>query len=80
MYSVRPFVSVMWDGLDSEKAYVFGGRSFSVYEATDNGLELVYDSGSEFEEITADQLPDYFNTSNDKTSIDNRSGKKGPRT
>ena len=72
------FNTNMWDGLDSDKAYVFGGRSFSVYEATDNGLVLVYDSGSEFEEITAQKLPDYFNTSNDKNSIDNRSGKKGP--
>ena len=72
------FNANMWDGLDSNKAYVFGGRSFSIYEATDNGLVLVYDSGSEFEEITAQKLPDYFNTSNDKTSIDNRSGKKGP--
>lgn len=72
------FNANMWDGLDGEKAYVFGGRSFSIYEATDNGLTLVYDSGSEFEEITAQKLPDYFNTSNDKTSIDNRSGKKGP--
>lgn len=72
------FNANMWDGLDSEKAYVFGGRSFSVYEATDNGLTLVFDSGSDFEEITAQKLSDYFNTSNDKTSIDNRSGKKGP--
>lgn len=72
------FNAIMWDGLDSEKAYVFGGRSFSVYEATDNGFVLVYDSGSEFEEITAQKLPDNFNTSNDKNSIDNRSGKKGP--
>lgn len=72
------FNANLWDGLDSDKAYVFGGRSFSVYEATDNGLVLVYDSGSEFEEITAQKLPDYFNTSNDKNSIDNRSGKKGP--
>ena len=68
----------MWDGLDGEKAYVFGGRSFSIYEATDNGLVLVYDSGSDFEKITADTLANYFNTSNDKTSADNRSGKKGP--
>lgn len=29
------------------------------------------------EKITAEILPDYFNTSNDKTSPDNRSGKKG---
>lgn len=52
--------------------------SISISPATDNGLKLIYDSGSEFEEIMAEKLSDYFNTSNDKTSIDNRSGKKGP--
>ncbi|MGN0585770.1 MAG: choice-of-anchor I family protein, partial [Oscillospiraceae bacterium] len=72
------FNANMWDGLDESKAYVFGGRSFSIYEATENGLTLVYDSGSDFEEITASVLPEYFNASNDKTSLDNRSGKKGP--
>lgn len=72
------FNANMWDGLDNDKAYVFGGRSFSIYEVTANGLDLVFDSGSEFEQVTAEKLPDYFNTSNDKTSLDNRSGKKGP--
>ena len=72
------FDATKWDGLDNEKAYVFGGRSFSIYEVGDNGLTLVYDSGSDFETITAEKLPGYFNASNDKTSLDNRSGKKGP--
>ena len=72
------FNATMWDGLDQSKAYVFGGRSFSLYEVTDAGLKLVYDSGSDFEEITAKQLPKYFNCSNDKIKLDNRSGKKGP--
>lgn len=72
------FNAAMWDGLDENNAYVFGGRSFSIYEATDNGLSLVYDSGSDFEKITADVLPEYFNASNDKITLDNRSGKKGP--
>lgn len=72
------FNANMWDGLDESKAYVFGGRSFSIYEATESGLTLVYDSGSDFEEITASVLPEYFNASNDKISFDNRSGKKGP--
>ena len=72
------FNANMWDGLDTDKAYVFGGRSFSIYEATNNGLTLVYDSGSDFEKITAEVLPDYFNASNDKITLDNRSGKKGP--
>lgn len=72
------FNATMWDGLDESKAYVFGGRSFSIYEATADGLNPVFDSGSDFENVTAEVLPDYFNASNDKTSIDNRSGKKGP--
>ena len=72
------FNATMWDGLDTDKAYVFGGRSFSLYEVGTDGLTLVYDSGSDFETITAKQLPDYFNCSNDKISLDNRSGKKGP--
>ena len=72
------FNAGMWDGLDSDKDYIFGGRSFSIYEAAADGLKLVFDSGSEFEEVTAEKLPDYFNASNDKTSPDNRSGKKGP--
>ena len=72
------FNANLWDGLDTNKAYIFGGRSFSLYEVTDAGLSLVYDSGSDFEEITAKQLPKYFNCSNDKIKLDNRSGKKGP--
>lgn len=77
-YKVVWFNANMWDGLDNDKDYVFGGRSFSIYEATSNGLNLVFDSGSEFEQVTAEKLPDYFNASNDKISLDNRSGKKGP--
>lgn len=72
------FDAAKWDGLDQSKAYVFGGRSFSIYEATASGLNLVFDSGSGFEEVTAAKLPAFFNCSNDKTSPDNRSGKKGP--
>lgn len=72
------FNADMWDGLSDDKDYVFGGRSFSIYEVTGDGLNLVFDSGSEFEEVTAEKLPDYFNASNDKISLDNRSGKKGP--
>ncbi len=72
------FNANLWDGLDDSKAYAFGGRSFSIYDVTDGGMTLVYDSGSDFETITAEVLPKYFNASNDKISMDNRSGKKGP--
>ena len=42
------------------------------------GIREVFTSGSEFERLTAQYLPDYFNCSNDDKSLDDRSGKKGP--
>lgn len=65
-----------FDGLEEDKNYVLGGRSFSVWDA--DTMELVYDSGSDFEKITAEMYPDYFNSNNKSLEIDNRSGKKGP--
>lgn len=65
-----------YDGLEAGKRYVFGGRSFSIFDG--DTMELVYDSGSELEQITAGLLPEIFNCSNDKVKLDNRSGKKGP--
>lgn len=56
--------------------YMLGGRSFSIYEA--DTMKQVYDSGSDFEKITAEWIPDYFNTSNSKAKLDDRSEKKGP--
>lgn len=72
------FNTDLWDGLDDSKDYVFGGRSFSIYQVSEDGLTPVFDSEGDFEAITAKKLPDYFNASNNKTSLDNRSGKKGP--
>ena len=54
-----------------EALYTYGGRSFSIFDA--DTMELVFDSGSEFEKITAEALPEYFNTSNDEISYDKRS-------
>lgn len=56
--------------------YLYGARSFSIWNAAD--MSQVYDSGSDFERITAERLPRYFNASNDKPEMDNRSTKKGP--
>ena len=58
--------------------FLLGGRSFSVYEVTDSGLTQVYDSGSDFERITAQAYPDYFNASNKNNKLDSRSDAKGP--
>ncbi|MFY0484094.1 choice-of-anchor I family protein [Flavobacterium sp. PLA-1-15] len=65
------------DGL-FEEIHVFGTRSFSIWNATTK--QLVYDSGDDFERITATD-PVYgaiFNASNDNKNFKNRSDNKGP--
>ncbi|KAB8137488.1 hypothetical protein F9U64_09195 [Gracilibacillus oryzae] len=59
-----------------EALYSFGGRSFSIFDA--DTMELVYDSGSEFEEIILEAMPQHFNTNNDELKFDGRSDGKGP--
>ncbi len=48
------------DDGEFEDLYLFGGRSFSAFEVADDGLELVYDSGNEFERTYAEQFPAGF--------------------
>ena len=72
------FKSSDFDGLDEETDYIFGGRSFTVFEVTDDGLREVFTSGDDFEAITADLYPEFYNASNDNAVLDDRSGKKGP--
>ena len=67
-----------YDGLREDMDYLFGGRSFTMFQVMDNGLVEVFDSKNDFEALTAKYLPEYFNCSNDDLSIDDRSGKKGP--
>lgn len=55
--------------------YAFGARSFSIRRSDGT---LVYDSGSQFEEITGSAYPDFFNSNNDANNFDNRSDNKGP--
>jgi len=58
-----------------EELYVFGGRSFSIF--TTDG-ERVFDSGSDFEDITAERFGDQFNNDNNEHDPDGRSDNKGP--
>ncbi|MGD1711834.1 choice-of-anchor I family protein [Dapis sp. BLCC M172] len=61
---------------DFDELYAFGGRSFSIWN--EHGA-LVFDSGDDFEQITAKLFPDFFNSNNDDNdSFDNRSDNKGP--
>ena len=63
------------DDGEYEQLYAFGGRSFSIFDTEGN---LVFDSGSDFERITAEQVPDFFNSDNDENTFDTRSDNKGP--
>jgi len=54
----------------------FGARSFTIRN-TDG--DIVFDSGSDFEDKTAERIPAGFNSTNDKNgSFDKRSDDKGP--
>ncbi|MGE9294965.1 MAG: choice-of-anchor I family protein [Puniceicoccales bacterium] len=65
---------------DYDQIVAFGGRSFSIFRVTGGGtgLTLVYDSGADFEKITASLQPEFFNASNDESEFDARSDDKGP--
>ena len=56
--------------------YSFGSRSFTIWD-TSTG-RAVFDSGSDMERITAQQLGGSFNASNDSNDGDDRSDDKGP--
>ena len=59
-----------------ENLYSFGSRSFTIWD-TSTG-RAVFDSGSDMERITAQQLGGSFNASNDSNDGDDRSDDKGP--
>ncbi len=58
-----------------EKVVTYGTRSFSIWSSTG---DLVFDSGSDFESLTAGLQFDTFNASNDEPDPDKRSDDKGP--
>ena len=63
------------DGACYEDIYAFGARSFSIWNAE---LQQVWDSGAEFERITAERYPEDFNSNHVENGRDNRSDNKGP--
>ncbi|MCC6295854.1 MAG: alkaline phosphatase, partial [Pseudomonadales bacterium] len=63
------------DGSCYEDIYAFGARSFSIWTAD---LEQVYDSGADYERVTAEMFPDHFNSNHRENSFDSRSDDKGP--
>lgn len=68
-----------YDGLfENGRNYTFGARSFSIFKVNKAGMELVFDSGADFEKKIAEIIPEYFNVSNNNVKMEDRSGKKGP--
>ncbi len=63
------------DGTCYSELYTFGGRGFSVW--TTDG-EQVFDSGSDFERITHDANPEFFNSNHSASNLEGRSDDKGP--
>lgn len=63
------------DGSCYEDIYAFGARSFSIWTAD---LEQVYDSGADYERITAEAFPDHFNSNHRENTLETRSDDKGP--
>ena len=58
-----------------DAAYAYGARSFTIWDQ--NGL-AVYDSGDDFERITASVHGAQFNNGDDENASDSRSENKGP--
>lgn len=75
---VRVIDHEVTDGMPEGKQVLFSSRSFSIFRVEEDGLTQVFDSGKDFEELTASYIPEYFNCSNDDNEYDSRSPKKGP--
>jgi hypothetical protein len=75
--AVNTLGDVDGDG-DFDEIYVMGSRSFSIFNS--GNINLMYDSGNDFEQITnADAtFGGLFNTDNESNAKKNRSDNKGP--
>lgn len=60
---------------DFDEIHALGARSFSVWNSSGS---LLYDSGDQFEKITARNSPTLFNSEGLSTQFDSRSDNKGP--
>lgn len=58
-----------------EQLFAYGARSFSIFDANAN---LVFDSGDDFEKISAEKHGNAFNNDEDTNEGDARSANKGP--
>jgi hypothetical protein len=71
---VSPFNGDLDNDGDFDQLWSYGARSVSIWDENGN---LVFDSGDEIAQITANAFPDNFNATNDENNFDNRSDDKG---
>lgn len=76
--AVSPYSGDIDGDGDFDQIHSFGARSFSIWNAETGAL--MYDSGDEFERITANDpiYAELFNASNSNNNFKNRSDNKGP--
>jgi hypothetical protein len=76
--AVSPYSGDIDGDGDFDEIHVFGSRSFSIWNGATG--DLVYDSGDDFEKITANdpEFKSLFNASNSNNKLKNRSDNKGP--
>jgi len=60
---------------DYDRLYTLGTRSFAIWSSDGR---LVFDSGDDFEQKTAEAVPRFFNTADDANRFDSRSPDRGP--
>ena len=63
------------DGTCYDELYSFGSRSFSIW---DTAGAQIFDSGDDFEQITAAANPEWFNSNHSESNLEGRSEDKGP--
>jgi hypothetical protein len=74
--TVSSFPTTFNDAGEIEQAYSLGARSFTIWDRRGN---VVFDSGDQFERITAAEVPELFNSDgSDPAEFDERSDDKGP--
>jgi hypothetical protein len=61
---------------DIDQIYSYGARSFTIWNASTG--EIVFDSGDDFEQISAVVNPELFNANGDELTFEDRSDDKGP--
>ncbi len=60
---------------DVDRIFHLGSRSFTIW--TENWVPI-FDSGDDLEQVTAQAVPSFFNTTDDATQFDTKSDDRGP--